>query len=171
MELSEKTTAYIDKLIARYPQKRSALLMVLYAIQEEKGYVADESHPWIAERLEIEPIQVYEVVTFYPMFLREPPAKRQIRVCRTLSCALAGCYKTREILEKELGIDAETERSADGEFQIEFVECLANCHIAPAVQVDETDYAIVTPDTAEAFAQKLREEAGLPTTAAAASAE
>ncbi|MGF1448165.1 MAG: NAD(P)H-dependent oxidoreductase subunit E [Opitutales bacterium] len=158
MDLSEKTLAYIDQLIPRYPQKRSALLMVLYAVQEEMGYVPEESHAWIAEKLEIEPIQVYEVVTFYPMFLREPPAKRQIRVCRTLSCALAGCYKTREILEKELGIDPETARSADGAFQIEFAECLANCHIAPVVQVDETDHAKVTPETAAEFAEKLKAE-------------
>jgi NADH-quinone oxidoreductase subunit E len=160
MELSEHTKERIAKLVARYPQKRSALLMVLYAVQDELGYVPDELHPWIAAQMDIEPIHVFEVVTFYPMFLREPAGKRHIRVCRTLSCALAGCYKTRDILERELGI-GENEKSADGEFSIEFVECLANCHIAPVVQINDQPCTTVAPNEAETFAARLREEAGV----------
>src|SRR5882672_3528993 len=80
----------IDELLTHYPQKRSALLMVLHAVQDQFGWISREAIEWIARRLELQPINIYELVTFYPMFRQEPAGRYQFKVCRTLTCALGG---------------------------------------------------------------------------------
>ncbi len=147
MDLSPELIEKIDKLVPRYPTKRSATLPLCHLIQEEKGYLCKDAVEWIARRLDIQPMQVWEVVTFYPMFRREPIGKVHVKVCRTLSCALKGAYKTCEKLEEALGCKR-GETSHDGKFTIEFVECIADCGSAPVVQVDDKLYENVTPDGA-----------------------
>src|SRR3954464_1912477 len=85
--------AEIDELITHYPQKRSASLMLLHAVQEHFGYLSKDAIEWIAKKLELQPINVYELVTFYPMFRQQPAGKYVLKVCRTLSCALGGSHK------------------------------------------------------------------------------
>ncbi len=80
--------AQIDEVITHYPRKRSASLMLLHAVQEHFGYISRQAVEWIAAKLELQPINVYELVTFYPMFHQHPVGKYHLRVCRTLSCAL-----------------------------------------------------------------------------------
>jgi len=145
MELSTETLEKIDQLIPRYPEKRSATLPLCHLVQEEKGYLSKESVEWIAEKLGLQPMQVWEVVTFYPMYRRDPIGKVHVKVCRTLSCALTGAYKTCEKLEKALDCKR-GETSPDGKFTIEFVECIADCGYGPVVQVDDKLYEKVTPD-------------------------
>src|SRR6516164_1511981 len=82
--------ASIDEIISHYPKKRSATLMLLHAVQEHFGYISRQAVEWIAAKLELQPINVYELVTFYPMFHQKPIGKNHLRVCRTLSCALGG---------------------------------------------------------------------------------
>src|SRR5580700_11897475 len=85
--------ARIDEAITHYPvSRRSATMPLLHLIQEHFGYISDEAIMWIAQKLEIQPINVLELVTFYPMFRRKPIGHTHIRVCRTLSCAMAGSY-------------------------------------------------------------------------------
>ena len=153
--LKAETLAEADKIVAKYPQKRSATLPLLHLVQENLGYITDAAMKWIAAKLEIEPINVYEVVTFYPMFRLAPIGKRHVKVCRTLSCALRGSYKTMEALEKEFGCKR-GETSADGNVTLEFVECLACCGTGPVVQVDDRLYEKVTPDRVPELAQKIR---------------
>lgn len=159
MELSKETSEKIEKLIPRYPTKRSAVLPLLHLIQEEHGYISKEATEWIAEKLELQPINVHEVVTFYPMFREEPIGKKHIKVCRTLSCALRGSYTLCKKLEKELNCPV-NETSEDGNYHIEFVECIANCGTAPVVQVGDKLYENVLPEKAGEFAQMLRDEVG-----------
>src|ERR1044071_10231822 len=80
--------AEVKALIGRYPQKRSASLMVLHAVQEHFGWISQQAVEWAAKQLELQPINIYELVTFYPMFRTEPMGRYQIKVCRTLRCAL-----------------------------------------------------------------------------------
>src|SRR4030095_2214745 len=80
----------IDELISHYPQKRSAALMVLHALQDRFGWLSPEAIEWSARKLELQPINIFELVTFYPMFRQEPVGRNILKVCRTLSCALAG---------------------------------------------------------------------------------
>src|SRR5579862_207223 len=94
--------AELDELITHYPQKRSASLMFLHAIQERFGFISPEAMDWTAKKLELQPINIYELVTFYPMFREQPAGKFQIKVCRTLSCALGGSHELREHFCKKL---------------------------------------------------------------------
>jgi NADH-quinone oxidoreductase subunit E len=158
MNLKPETLARIDEVITHYPVKRSATLPLLHLIQEDVGSISDEAIEWIAQKLELQPINVYEVVTFYPMFRRKPIGRRHIKVCRTLSCALVGGYKTCETFEKEFNTHR-GEISPDGEVTVEFVECLASCGTAPVVLIDETLHEKVDEKKARELAAQIRQEA------------
>jgi NADH-quinone oxidoreductase subunit F len=145
----------IDAAVARYPvSKRSAVLTLLHMIQEHFGFLADESIPWVAAKLGIEPIHVLEVVTFYPMFRRKPAGRTHIRLCRTLSCMMAGSGQTMEEICRSAGIDPHAAGdhsdpvlvSPDGKYSVEFVECLASCGTAPVAMVGDTLCEKATPD-------------------------
>ena len=147
----------IDELITHYPQKRSASLMLLHALQEHFGWISKEAMEWTAAKLGLQPINIYELVTFYPMFRQEPLGKTHIKVCRTLSCALAGSADVRQHFCDKLGLDAHAhvpQTTPDGKFTVEFVECLASCGTAPVVLVNETLHEKVgTAQAAEIIAQ------------------
>jgi NADH-quinone oxidoreductase subunit E len=132
--------AELDEIATHYPQKRSASLMFLHAIQERCGCVTPEAIEWTAGKLGLEPINIYELVTFYPMFRQEKVGKYQIKVCRTLSCALGGSAELRAHICRKVGLDeAEhgAQTTADGKYTVEFVECLASCGTAPVMMVNE----------------------------------
>jgi NADH-quinone oxidoreductase subunit E len=132
--------AGINELITHYPEKRSASLMVLHAIQEQFGWISQEAVEWTARKLELQPINVYELVTFYPMFRQQPMGKYQIKICRTLSCALGGGYELHKHFCEKLGLDARKhgpQTTKNGKFTVEFVECLASCGTAPAIMVND----------------------------------
>ena len=136
MNLKPETLRRIDEVIPHYPVKRSAVLPVLHLVQDDVGYIPPEATEWVAEKLELQPINVHEIVTFYPMFRQKPIGRRQVKVCRTLSCALMGGYKVCATFEQELNAHR-GETSTDGEVTIEFVECLASCGTAPVVMIDD----------------------------------
>src|SRR5437588_7616416 len=119
-----KLAAEVDELITHYPQKRSASLMVLHAIQETFGWISRQAAEWTAVKLELQPINILELVTFYPMFRRQPMGKHQIKVCRTLSCALGGAYQLHEYFCKKFGLDSQShgpQTTSDGKYTVEFV--------------------------------------------------
>ena len=92
--LPEGFEAQTDEIITHYPvSKRSASLPLLHQWQETFGYISPEGIEWIAHKLDLQPINILELVTFYPMFRQHPAGKIQVKVCRTLSCALGGAYK------------------------------------------------------------------------------
>ncbi len=143
--------AEIDELISHYPQKRSASLMLLHAVQEHYSYISRQAVEWIAAKLDLQAINIYELVTFYPMFQRKPVGKYHMRVCRTLSCALGGSYKLHEKLCERFGLDAHThgvQVSKDGKFSIEFVECLASCGTAPVMMCNDAFHEAVSDEKA-----------------------
>src|SRR5882672_1107057 len=130
----------VDELITHYPVKRRASLMVLHAVQEHFGWISQEAVEWTARKLELQPINVYELVTFYPMFRQQPVGKYQIKVCRTLSCALGGSHKLHGHFCTNLGLDPHAhglQTTKDGKFSVEFVECLAGCGTAPVMMCNE----------------------------------
>lgn len=135
----------IDERITHYPvSKRSAVLPVLHALQHHFGFISEEGVEWTAAKLELEPIKVLEVVTFYPGFRQSAPGKYHIRVCRTLSCAMAGSYELMESICEKAGIDRSGVThhdpiavSADGKYSIEFAECLASCGTGPVCLVND----------------------------------
>ena len=135
--------AEVDELLTHYPQKRSASLMVLHAVQDQFGWISREAIEWIARKLELQPINICELVTFYPMFRQEPAGRYQVKVCRTLSCALGGSYRLHEHFCEKLGLDPEKhglQTTTDGKFSVEFVECLAGCGAAPVMMCNDDFY-------------------------------
>ncbi len=151
--------AGIDELITRYPQKRSASLMVLHALQERFGWLSKESIEWTAKKLDLQPINVYELVTFYPMFRQEPVGKYVLKVCRTLSCGLGGSRQLHEHFCAQLGLDshkAGLQTSKDGRFSVEFVECLASCGTAPVMMCNEDFYEGVSNAKADEILAKCK---------------
>jgi NADH-quinone oxidoreductase subunit F len=148
----------MDAAIARYPHehRRSAAMPLLHLWQEHFGFISDDAVTWIAAKLGLQPINILELVTFYPMFRQEPAGKTHIRVCRTLSCAMAGAFQLMENLCAATGIKREHQGegmhnpisvSADGNYSVEFVECLASCGTAPVCMVNEELHENVSPDS------------------------
>jgi NADH-quinone oxidoreductase subunit E len=158
VNLKPDTLKRIDEVITHYPVKRSATLPLLHLIQEDIGYISPEAIEWIAAKLELQPINVYELVTFYPMFRQKPIGRRHIKVCRTLSCALMGGYKTCETFEHEFKTHR-GEISPDGEVTVEFVECLASCGTAPVVLIDDDLHENVDAAKAKALSDQIKREA------------
>jgi NADH-quinone oxidoreductase subunit E len=151
--------AEIDELITHYPSKRSASLMLLHAVQEHCGYISRQAVEWIAAKLEVEPISIFELVTFYPMLQLEPVGRYHFRICRTLSCALGGSYALHEFFCTKLGLDPQAhgpQTTADGKFTVEFVECLAGCGTAPVIMCNDAFHEGVTPAKAEALIAECR---------------
>ena len=142
----------VDERITHYPvSKRSAVLPVLHALQHHFGFIDEEAIEWTASKLELEPIKVLEVVTFYPGFRQSAPGKYHVRVCRTLSCAMAGSYERMESICEKTGIDRSGVThhdpiavSPDGKFSIEFAECLASCGTGPVCLVNDDFHEAVS---------------------------
>ncbi|QQL44263.1 complex I 24 kDa subunit family protein [Sulfuriroseicoccus oceanibius] len=148
--------AEADKRITHYPEnKRSAVLPLLHLIQHHFGFISEPAVKWVAAKLDLEPIKVLEVVTFYPGFRQEAPGKFHIRVCRTLSCAMGGSYELMDKLCELTGIDrSKTSHSNPiavspcGNFSVEFAECLASCGTAPVCMVNDDFHEAITDDKA-----------------------
>ena len=160
----------MDEAIARYPadRKRSGAMPLLHLWQEEFGFISDEGVTWIAAKLELQPINILELVTFYPMYRQAPAGKTHIRVCRTLSCAMAGSYRVMEHACATAGIVRHRDDngmhhpislSNNGKYSIEFVECLASCGTAPVCMVQDELVENVRPDAA---AELLAKEGRFP---------
>ncbi len=173
MNLPPALEAKIDEAITHYPvSRRSATLPLLHLIQEHFGLISDEAVTWIAAKLEIQPINVLELVTFYPMFRRKAAGHTHIRVCRTLSCAMAGSYKLMDKVCDAANIPRNghgngnghgdpVHVSADGKYSVEFVECLASCGTAPVAMSNDDLHERVTT---ESIAQLLESHSSSATT-------
>lgn len=151
--------AEIDRVISRYPVKRSASLMVLHAMQDQFGWISQDAVEWTAAKLELQPINIYELVTFYPMFRQRPAGKYQIKVCRTLSCALAGSYALHRDFCDRLKLDPRQhgpQTTVDGRFTVEFVECLAACGTAPVLMVNDDFHEGVSRAKAQEILEKCK---------------
>ncbi len=149
--------ARLDELMTHYPVKRSASLMFLHALQEHFGHITDDAIEWTARKLGLQPINVLELVTFYPMFRREKLGRTHVKVCRTLSCALAGSGELREHFCRKLGLDSHAhtpQTTPDGKFTVEFVECLADCGNAPVVLLNDDLLPKVSPAQADEIITK-----------------
>lgn len=153
----------IDELVTHYPRKRSASLMLLHAVQERYGFVSRQAVEWIASKLGLEFINVYELVTFYPMFHTRKVGKYHLRVCRTLSCALLGAYRLHEHLCRRLGLDPHKhgpQTTADGTFTVEFVECLASCGTGPVMMCNDMFHERVATEQADQVLANCKEGKG-----------
>jgi len=153
--LSDAVKSAIAAEVQKYPQPRSALLIALHHVQGELGYVPLEAQREVAALLGIRPIEVREVVTFYPMYHEHPVGRRNVQVCVNIACALAGARQVVRGLEQRFGV-AVGERTADGAYSIEEVQCLGSCGTAVCVQVNNEPYLEnVRPDTVDDLVKRI----------------
>lgn len=158
-EVPKKLEAEADRRIRNYPQKRSTSMMLLHAVQDQFGYISHEAIQWVARKLDLQPINVYELVTFYPMFRPELAGKHEIKVCRTLPCALGGARELHGHICRRLGLEAKScglQTTRDGQFSVEFVECLAGCGAAPVMMCGGEFFEKVTLDEADAILESRK---------------
>jgi NADH-quinone oxidoreductase subunit E len=157
LTLKPATLSAIDEAITHYPEKRGASLPLLHLVQEDQGFISDTAIEWVAAKLGLQPINIYELVTFYPMFRRKPIGRRHIKVCRTLSCALLGGYRVCETFKKEFNCEL-NEVSPGGDVTIEFVECLAACGTGPVLMIDDDLHEKVDVAKAKQLSDQIKAE-------------
>ena len=157
-EATPELDAAASEYITHYPEgkQQSAVLPILHEIQKKFGYISADAITWTAEKLGLTPAHVLGVVTFYPGLRQTCPGKNHIRVCRTLSCAMAGADSLFNTICTRLGIDKSSIDhhhpigvSPSGLWRVEGVECLANCGFGPNMMVNDILYEKVTPELLE----------------------
>jgi NADH-quinone oxidoreductase subunit E len=157
MEFSKEAMALAQRIIKRYPEGRqkSALLPILHIAQSEfGGWLSPETMDYVATMLNIKPIEVYEVASFYSMFNLKPVGNYLLEVCRTGPCLLRGADDVVNYLEKKLNINA-GETTVDSKFTLKTVECLGACGYAPMLQCGANFYENLTEDKLDLLIEKL----------------
>lgn len=164
VEFSGEILAKFRQLMSRYPegQQKSALLPMLHIAQEETGgHLRADVMDYIAGLLGIQPVEVYEVATFYTQFRLEKTGKYLLEVCRTTPCALCGGEEIFDYLSGKLGI-ADGETTSDGLFTLQSVECLGACGYAPVLQVNTEFREKMDTQKIDSLIDELRADAGNP---------
>jgi NADH-quinone oxidoreductase subunit E len=156
--LSAHVRAEIDRWVAKFPpdRKRSAVISALHAAQHENGgFLTTEIMDAVAAYLELPPIQVYEIATFYSMFQTTPVGRHHLSVCTNISCMLRGSREVVEYIEKKLGIKT-GESTPDGRIYLKLEEeCLAACVGAPMLMVDHVYHENLTPQRIDEILDQL----------------
>lgn len=152
---SEATRERARQIVASYPDKRSAVMPLLYLAMAEDGYLTDEGMAEVAVWCDITPAQVLSVASFYTMYKREPTGRYLISACTSISCMLLGGDEVLHAIEDESGVP-HGETSNDGLLSVEHVECIGACGGAPAVQVNYETIEGVTPEKGRELVQWLR---------------
>jgi NADH-quinone oxidoreductase subunit E len=161
-EQQQRFDAGFEKAVAKYPAERSraALLAVLHLVQDELGWIPEQAMAYVGHRLDVPPVRVREVATFYTMYRLKPTGRHQIGVCNSVSCWAMGSEKILAHCAQKLGIRP-GEVTRDGHFSLEEVACLASCGTAPAVLVNNFKYHEgVTPQSMDELIEKLKSEPG-----------
>src|SRR3982751_5908626 len=163
-EQQQRFDAGLDRAIARYPseRRRAALLEALHLAQDELGWLSEPAMEYVGFRLDVPPVRVREVATFYTMYRLRPVGRHHIGVCNSISCWAMGAEKVLRQCSEILGIRP-GETTGDGHFSLEEVACLAACGGAPALLVNNFTFVEnVTPDSLRTLIGELREHPGKP---------
>ena len=152
--LNEDLREVAHRLIARYPNRRSAVLPLLFLVQSVEGHVTENGMREVAELLELTSAQVLAAASFYTMLKKNPQGEYLVSVCRNISCTHRGARGVVAALEEHLAIEAGG-TTEDANFSLETAECLATCDGAPAIQVNYEDFYDVTPEKAVDICDRL----------------
>jgi NADH-quinone oxidoreductase E subunit len=132
---SPEFEALVDAHLAKYPVKRSAILPLMFLVQQEReGYLDPPAVAYLADRLGVRITDIWEVATFYSMINTEPVGRYHIQICKTLSCKILGANRITEQCSRRLGVKP-GETTPDGRFSLSEVECLGSCGTAPMMQI------------------------------------
>ncbi len=156
--LSQESLQRIDREIAKYPsdQKQSAAMAALRIAQEEKGWLDKEAIEDVAQTLEMAPMAVYEVASFYNMYDLQPVGKYKLTVCTNLPCALSGGVHAADYVKQKLGIDF-NETTPDGKFTLKEGECMGACGDAPVMLVNNIRMkSFMTPEEIDRLLEECK---------------
>jgi NADH-quinone oxidoreductase subunit E len=145
--------------IAKYPDRRGAILPALHLAQKHYGWLSPEALEAVGEALDLSPARCQAVASFYDMFHLQPVGRHMVEVCTNLSCALVGADRVLRRFERELDVTAPG-TSADGAITLRGVECLGGCGWGPVVSVDHQYQEHFTEDDATDLVGRLRSETG-----------
>ena len=160
IKFSEEAMKTVQTIISRYPsgKQKSALLPVLHIAQAEfGGWLSSEVMDYVAEVLNIKPIEVFEVASFYTMYNLKPVGKCTLEVCQTSSCWLNGAEDIVRYIEKKLSIKV-GETTKDGMFTLKVAECLGSCGTAPMLQCGASFHENLTFEKVDSIIEKYRSE-------------
>ena len=157
--LVQKYGERIEKVFGKYPDKRSAVMPMLYIAQEEYGWVSPEGIREVAELCDLDPTQVKSIAGFYTMYSEQPKGRYWVQVCTDLACALRGADEFHSQLKETLGVE-EGGTTADGLFTVEHVMCLGACDRAPMLQCNFHFHENLDMDKMNALIARWRAEAG-----------
>ena len=163
MTFSEQKLKEVETIVARYPEgkQKSALLPVLHLAQQEfGGWLSSDTMDYVASLLKLEPIEVYEVATFYSMYNLKPVGKYMFEVCQTGPCMLNGSDDIIKYINDKLGIKP-GETTSDGLFTLKTVECLGACGYAPMMQMGKTFREHLTKEKIDSIVDECRNKAAM----------
>ncbi len=157
---SKESMKQVKMHIAKYPQGKqaSAVMPLLDLAQRQEGWISEIAMREIAVMLDMPPIKVFEVATFYTMYHLAPKGKYHLQLCTTTPCWLCGSAKMEKILKDKLGLDKNASMTKDGMFSLEEVECLGACVNAPVVQVNDDYYEDLTEENFESLIDSLAKD-------------
>ena len=159
VDFSAELLAKFAEIVTRYPEgkEKSGMLPILHEVQAIYGWLSPEAMDKVAAFLNLQPIEVYEVASFYSMYFLKPQGKYVLEVCRTGPCCLVGAEKIMDYIGEQLGVK-EGEVTADGLFSYRGVECLAACGFAPVLQIgpEYTFYEKLTEGSVDQLISDLK---------------
>jgi NADH-quinone oxidoreductase subunit E len=156
---SETAQQELDKILKKYPDKRSAVLPALYLAQREKNWLDDDDIAAVADALDLSATHVHSIIGFYTLFRKQPTGKYMVQVCTDLPCALRGAEDFYKRLCERMGLGSNGGTTNDGLFTVEEVVCIAACDKAPCAQINLEFYESLTDDQIDEVIAGLRKEA------------
>jgi NADH-quinone oxidoreductase subunit E len=153
-EFTEASKQQAQAYLELYPKREAALLPILHLAQKEFGFIDDEAEMAVAEVMGISPVSVREASRFYFMYHHHPIGKYHLQVCHNISCTIMGAETILDHLKERLGIEAD-QRTEDGLFSIERVECIACCDRGPAMLINDQLHTDLTPEKIDTLIKEL----------------
>jgi NADH-quinone oxidoreductase subunit E len=148
----------LDQIISKYREKEGNVIFLLQETQDALGYIPEKAIDYFSDELDIPPSRFYGVVTFYSQFHLKPRGKTIVSVCCGTACHVKGGTKIAERVQRDLGVSADGETTADGQFTFEVVRCVGACSIAPVVLVNNRAYAEMTSESTSKLIKKMKKE-------------
>jgi len=154
-KFTEENLVKIEQSRKKYPTSLAAVMDIIYIAQGQNGYISQDVMQEIARILDIDPVEVLSVVTFYTMYFTKPMGKYHVQVCTNVSCMLRGAYELYDQVSKKLGIK-HMEVTPDGKYSLEEVECMGSCGTAPMICINEDFYENLTKEKVEEILNSLK---------------
>jgi len=135
----------LDKILAKFQDKKGSLIPLLQEVQKEKGYLSRETMQYLADKMKIPPAEIFGVATFYSMFRLKPQGKHLIRVCKGTACHVSDADGIKKAVMDALQLSEEENTTADMQFTVMEVACLGCCSLSPVIMIDGRTYGKLTP--------------------------